>query len=183
MRADAARARALRSSLPVGYDHDGAVANEYAVVVCPTITYVARGGRSPGSTVGPLDEAALEALGAADRVSAEPPIVAGPVDPRSRPSCPGVRLAWCAFAVDGEPAAALARRRCARGCARCRTATAARDAIALSQRARSRTPTGVLFRTLGIEPDAQRIPAEELTARAADPRRVPLARRAARTRC
>ena len=28
------------SDLPVGYDHDGAVANEYAVVVCPTITYV-----------------------------------------------------------------------------------------------------------------------------------------------
>ena len=40
VRADAATARALGTTLPVGYDHDGAVANEYAVVVCPTITYV-----------------------------------------------------------------------------------------------------------------------------------------------
>ena len=59
------RRRALRpaerafsgASLPVGYDNDGAVANEYAVVVCPTITYVRAGGRVAGSTVGPLDEA------------------------------------------------------------------------------------------------------------------------------
>jgi hypothetical protein len=60
VRADAATARALHSSLPVGYDHDGAVANEYAVVVCPTITYVRRGGQVAGSSVGPLGEAALE---------------------------------------------------------------------------------------------------------------------------
>ena len=44
VRADAAAARGLGADLPVGYDHDGAVANEYAVVVCPTITFV-RGGR------------------------------------------------------------------------------------------------------------------------------------------
>ena len=49
--------RSLRSNLPVGYDHDGAVANEYAVVVCPTITFVRAAGGSPGSTVGPLGEA------------------------------------------------------------------------------------------------------------------------------
>jgi hypothetical protein len=61
VRADALTARSLRSTLPVGYDHDGAVANEYAVVVCPTITYVRRGGKVAGSTVGPLGEAALEA--------------------------------------------------------------------------------------------------------------------------
>jgi hypothetical protein len=30
------------------------------VVVCPTITYVARGGRIVGSTVGPQDERAVE---------------------------------------------------------------------------------------------------------------------------
>ena len=46
--------------MPVGYDHDGAVANEYAVVVCPTITYVRAGGKVAGSTVGPLGEQALE---------------------------------------------------------------------------------------------------------------------------
>ena len=60
VRADAAQARSLGSNLPVGYDHDGAVANEYAVIVCPTITYVAAGGRVLGSTVGPASEADVE---------------------------------------------------------------------------------------------------------------------------
>jgi hypothetical protein len=60
VRATAERARALRANLPVGYDNDGAVANEYAVVVCPTITYVRAGGRVAGSTVGPRDEAQIE---------------------------------------------------------------------------------------------------------------------------
>jgi hypothetical protein len=60
VRADAAAARGLRSALPVGYDHDGAVANEYAVVVCPTITFVRAGGTVAGSTVGPLGEQAIE---------------------------------------------------------------------------------------------------------------------------
>jgi hypothetical protein len=60
VRADALTARSLRSTLPVGYDHDGAVANQYAVVVCPTITYVRAGGKVAGSSVGPLGEAAIE---------------------------------------------------------------------------------------------------------------------------
>jgi len=60
VRADAAQARALRANLPVGYDHDGAVANEYAVIVCPTITYVGSGGRIAGSTVGPQSEAEID---------------------------------------------------------------------------------------------------------------------------
>jgi hypothetical protein len=60
VRADAATARGLGSTLPVGYDHDGAVANEYAVVVCPTITFVRAGGKVAGSTVGPLGEQAIE---------------------------------------------------------------------------------------------------------------------------
>jgi hypothetical protein len=59
VRADAATARSLATTLPVGYDHDGAVANEYAVVVCPTITYVRAGGKVAGSTVGPLGEEAI----------------------------------------------------------------------------------------------------------------------------
>jgi hypothetical protein len=59
VRADAAAARGLNTSLPVGYDHDGAVANEYAVVVCPTITFVARGGKVAGSTVGSASESEL----------------------------------------------------------------------------------------------------------------------------
>ena len=61
VRADVKQARALGSTLPVGYDHDGAVANEYGVVVCPTITYVARGGRVVGSTVGPQSDGEVEA--------------------------------------------------------------------------------------------------------------------------
>ena len=58
--ANASQARGLRASLPVGFDNDGAVANEYAVVVCPTITYVDGGGRVVGSTVGVQTEAQVE---------------------------------------------------------------------------------------------------------------------------
>jgi hypothetical protein len=60
VRATAEKARSLRANLPVGYDNDGAVANEYEVVVCPTITYVRSGGHVAGSTVGPRDEAQIE---------------------------------------------------------------------------------------------------------------------------
>lgn len=60
VRANAAQALGLGSNLPVGYDNDGAVANEYAVVVCPTITYVGAGGRVAGSTVGPVGEEEIE---------------------------------------------------------------------------------------------------------------------------
>ena len=46
-------------SLPVGYDHDGAVANAYAVAVCPTITFAARDGRVVSTSFSLLAEAAL----------------------------------------------------------------------------------------------------------------------------
>jgi thiol-disulfide isomerase/thioredoxin len=46
--------------LPVGYDHDGAVANAYAVAVCPTIT-LARGGKVVQTLLGSQDDAQLEA--------------------------------------------------------------------------------------------------------------------------
>ena len=39
--------------LPVGYDRDGAVANRYAVAVCPTITFAERGGRVIATALGP----------------------------------------------------------------------------------------------------------------------------------
>ncbi len=58
--APAARDLARDVTLPVAFDHDGAVANEYGVVVCPTITYVRQGGRVAGSTVGPQGAAAIE---------------------------------------------------------------------------------------------------------------------------
>ena len=53
--------------MPVGYDHDGAVANLYAVAICPTITFARRGGRVVSTSFELLDESALtrrvEALG------------------------------------------------------------------------------------------------------------------------
>jgi hypothetical protein len=44
-------------TLPVGYDRDGAVANEYAVAVCPTITFARRGGRVVKTTLGSATQA------------------------------------------------------------------------------------------------------------------------------
>jgi hypothetical protein len=45
--------------LPIGYDRDGAVANQYAVAVCPTIT-LARGGKVVRTLLGSQDDALLE---------------------------------------------------------------------------------------------------------------------------
>ncbi len=41
-----------RWTLPVGYDHDGAVANAFAVAICPTITFVRKGGIVEATTLG-----------------------------------------------------------------------------------------------------------------------------------
>jgi hypothetical protein len=53
--------------LPVGYDHDGAVANAYAVAICPTITLAERGGKVARTLLGVQDErdlvSAVRALG------------------------------------------------------------------------------------------------------------------------
>jgi hypothetical protein len=46
--------------LPIGWDRDGAVANEYAVSVCPTLVFARRGGRVVKSLVGVRDAASLE---------------------------------------------------------------------------------------------------------------------------
>jgi hypothetical protein len=47
--------------VPVGYDHDGAVANLYGLgVVCPLLTFAGSDGRVAGTELGFLDEAALE---------------------------------------------------------------------------------------------------------------------------
>jgi hypothetical protein len=47
--------------LPVGHDRDGAVANAYAVAVCPTITFAARGGEVRATSFGSQDERQLAA--------------------------------------------------------------------------------------------------------------------------
>ena len=52
-----ARRRAWR--MPVGYDHDGAVSNAYAVAICPTITFARAGGEVAGTSFDLLGEAAL----------------------------------------------------------------------------------------------------------------------------
>jgi hypothetical protein len=63
VRADGPSARrfARGRRLPVAYDHDAAVADEYAVVVCPTIVFARRGGVVVESTVRALSEAEVEA--------------------------------------------------------------------------------------------------------------------------
>ncbi len=43
-------------TLPVGYDHDGAVSNAFAVAICPTITFVKEGGIVEGTTLGLASE-------------------------------------------------------------------------------------------------------------------------------
>jgi len=48
--------------VPVGYDHDGAVANLYGVgAVCPLLTFAGRDGRVAGTELGFLGERALTA--------------------------------------------------------------------------------------------------------------------------
>jgi hypothetical protein len=54
---EAIRERGWR--LPVGYDRDGAVANAYAVGICPTITFARRGGKVASTSYSFLDETAL----------------------------------------------------------------------------------------------------------------------------
>src|SRR5262245_41325928 len=51
--------RTHRWTLPVGYDRDGAIANAYAVAVCPTITFAQRGGRVSHTTLGSAKEAEI----------------------------------------------------------------------------------------------------------------------------
>jgi hypothetical protein len=53
-------------TVPVGYDHDGAVANLYGLgLVCPLLTFAGRDGNVAGTAVGLLDDGAL-----ADRAQA-----------------------------------------------------------------------------------------------------------------
>jgi hypothetical protein len=42
--------------LPVAWDRDGAVANSYAVAVCPTITFAHRGGKVASTSLGLIGE-------------------------------------------------------------------------------------------------------------------------------
>ena len=55
------RVRERGWELPVGHDRDGAVANAYAVAVCPTITFAARGGEIRSTSFGSQTEEELVA--------------------------------------------------------------------------------------------------------------------------
>jgi hypothetical protein len=65
VRGDRARLRRLvrehRWGMPVGYDHDGAVTNAYAVAICPTITFAGGNGKVAGTSFELLGERALSA--------------------------------------------------------------------------------------------------------------------------
>src|SRR5205823_6629120 len=99
-------------------------------------------------------------VAAEDRVSAEPPIVAAPVAAAIAGELPGLGLAWCAFPVAADPLG----RSPAGLCERLRALSDRhRGAQAIALRARA-IPHAyrVLFRDLGLEPDVQRIPVENL---------------------
>ena len=53
------RVRERGWGLPVGHDRDGAVANAYAVAVCPQITFAARDGEVRETSFGSLSEEQL----------------------------------------------------------------------------------------------------------------------------
>jgi hypothetical protein len=51
--------------LPVGWDRDGAVANTYAVAVCPVVTLAERGGKVKETLLGSqTQEQLVRAIGA-----------------------------------------------------------------------------------------------------------------------
>jgi hypothetical protein len=54
------RIRAAGWRLPVGWDRDGAVANAYAVAVCPVVTLARRGGTVEKTLLGSQTDAELE---------------------------------------------------------------------------------------------------------------------------
>jgi hypothetical protein len=56
------RVRERGWGLPVGHDETGAVANAYAVAVCPQITFAERGGEVTRTTFGTQDEDQLVPL-------------------------------------------------------------------------------------------------------------------------
>jgi hypothetical protein len=109
-------------------------------------------GRPPG-------RARDRVLDPANRVSVEPPILRGDVDPRIAAELPGIGLRWCEFEVTGDVSRRspdALRRRIRELSDRARGA----QAIALRSRAIPHAYR-VLFRHLGMEPDETRIPVEE----------------------
>jgi hypothetical protein len=141
-RRDAVRrtVRAHRWGFPVGYDHDGALAPLYGVVVCPLTTFALPGGRVRSTSVGELAPSRLErrvrALEAAAR--------RGGWAPESSPGCacsasrarlrrdPGSKGSRSSCACCRTGFAVTGRWRCA--ASRCRMPTACSSAASGSTR-------------------------------------------------
>jgi DNA/RNA-binding domain of Phe-tRNA-synthetase-like protein len=93
-------------------------------------------------------------------MTGEPAVRAGAVEPAIAAELPGLGVAWCAFAIAGDPL----RRSPADLRARLRALSdrhRGAQAIALRSRAIPHAYR-VLFRHLGLEPDVRRIPVEAL---------------------
>jgi hypothetical protein len=90
-------------------------------------------------------------------VTVEPPILLAPVDPRIEAELPGLALAWCTAELPTDPrhSSPALRARLRALSDRWRGA----DAIVLRSRPIPHAYR-VLFRSLGIEPDVDRIPVE-----------------------
>ncbi|MCW2998178.1 MAG: hypothetical protein JWN65_1727 [Solirubrobacterales bacterium] len=48
-------------TFPVGFDHDGVLANIYSVAICPQVTFLRRGGKVAGTSFGEVGERQLTA--------------------------------------------------------------------------------------------------------------------------
>jgi hypothetical protein len=59
-KAELAKVAAGRWSIPVAHDRDGAVANMFAVAICPTITFARAGGIVKSTSLGLVGEAEIE---------------------------------------------------------------------------------------------------------------------------
>ena len=82
------QARRRGWGMPVGYDHDGAVSNAYAVAICPTITFAGSDGKVASTSFSLLGERALvEAAGGARGERGRAPAGSTRRSPPSSPSC------------------------------------------------------------------------------------------------
>jgi hypothetical protein len=151
-------------AVPVGYDRDGAVANLYDVAVCPTVTFAYPGGTALRTTLGLLDTPKLDAtlrelVAGSERRRLEAAAVTEPtlgwVDLEVADEFPELRL--IEMPVDARPG---------------RSPESVRDhlrylsnryrgAQAVAQR-QAAVPSAyrVFYRHVGLDPDADRTPAE-----------------------
>ena len=156
-----ARARCAASvrqhgwGMPVGYDHDGAVTNAYAVAICPTITFAAARRQGGGDVVLAARRGARWPSGwrrCGER--GRRPAGSTRSSPPSSPSCACTRSR-------SPRARAAARPSCASGCGELSDRFRGPQAVVMRQRP---VPWAyrVFFRHIGLDPDEHRTPVEAL---------------------